>query len=242
MKSCVFHGFFFNISTSLTRVYKTFLVVLQHGTTVRLQGGRAAYPNADLESGQQKTSGPSVSALPDLSQDGDLALPSSVPTGPVTCRQDLPPPASLPVLAGSQDLAGVLPEPPPPEEPYDAFLLRTGCSKQDSATLVPQPAVAVPPQDFVTLPAALPRPFPTFEGPVLTPKDPSPASYLCMLLPGRWYVLPPQAWSWPDGAPPFRTSTGICFNLFLLVHMLELLRTTSAAPWADRLLLILISC
>ena len=44
MKSSVFHRFFFNISTSLTCVYKTLVVVLQHGTTVRLQGGRAAYP------------------------------------------------------------------------------------------------------------------------------------------------------------------------------------------------------
>ena len=44
MKSCVFHVFFFNIITSLTHVYQTFLVVLQHGTTVRLRGGRAAYP------------------------------------------------------------------------------------------------------------------------------------------------------------------------------------------------------
>ena len=126
--------------------------------------------------------------------------PSSVlagPTGPVTCRQDLPPPASLPVLAGSQDLAGVLPVPPPPEGPYDAFLLCTGRLKQDSAALVLQPAATVPPQDLMTLPAALPRPFLTFKGPVLTPRDPSPAPRLCMLLPGRSYVPPPQAWSWP---------------------------------------------
>ena len=45
----------------------------------------------------------------------------------------------------------------------------------------------------------------------------------------------------PDEAPPFRTSTGICFNLFLLVQSLELLRTPSSALWADCLLLILIS-
>ena len=44
MKSCVVHGFFFNLSTSLTRDYKTFIVVLQHGTTVRLRGGWPAYP------------------------------------------------------------------------------------------------------------------------------------------------------------------------------------------------------
>ena len=71
--------------------------------------GNQPTPNADLESGQVKTSSSSVSAPPDLSQEGDLAPPSSIPagpTGPVTCHQDLPPPASLPDLAGSKDLLG----------------------------------------------------------------------------------------------------------------------------------------
>ena len=153
-------------------------------------------PKTDLESGQVKTSSSSVSAPPD----GDSALPSSVPvgpTGPVTSHQDLPLPASLPVLAGSKDLAGVLPVPPPPEGLYDAFLLRTGRTKQDSASLVLKPATAVLPQDLVMLPAALPRPFPTYEGPAQTPKDPSPAPRLRMPLPGHFYAPPPQAWSSP---------------------------------------------
>ena len=162
--------------------------------------GHQPTPKTDLESGQVKTSSLSVSAPPDLSQDGDSALLSSVPvgpTGPVTSHQDLPLPASVPVLAGSKDLAGVLPVPPPPEGPYDVFLLRTGRTKQDSALLVLKPATAVLPQDLVTLPAALPRPFPTYEGPVQTPKDPSPAPRLRMPLPGRFYAPPPQAWSSP---------------------------------------------
>ena len=157
-------------------------------------------PNADLESGQVKTSSSSVSAPLDLSQDGDLAPPSSILaglTGPIASHQDLPLPASLPVLAGSKDLAGVLSVPPPPEEPYDAFLLRTGCTKQDSASLVPQPATVVPPQDPVTLPAALPQLFATYEGPFQTLRDPFPAPRRCMPLPGRFYMPPPQAWPWP---------------------------------------------
>ena len=48
MKSCVFRGFFFNLSTLLTRDYKTFLIVLQHGTTLRLRGRRPAYPSGLL--------------------------------------------------------------------------------------------------------------------------------------------------------------------------------------------------
>ena len=201
--------------------------------------GEQLTPDADLESGKEKTSGSSVSALPDLSQGRDSAPPSSVPaglTGPFTCRQDLPSPASLPVLARRQDLAGVLPVPLPPEEPYDAFLLCIGCSKQDCAASAPQPADAVPPQDLVTLPVALPQPFPTYEGLVLTLRDPSHAPRLRMLLPGRCYVRPPQAWSWPGWG-----STGICFNLFLPVQTLELLWTPYSALWADRLLLIFIS-
>ena len=46
IKSCVFHGFFFNLSTSLTRDYKTFLIVLQQGTTVSLRGWWTACPTS----------------------------------------------------------------------------------------------------------------------------------------------------------------------------------------------------
>ena len=193
MKSCVFLRFFFKICMSLTRGYKIFLVVLQYGATVRLREGDQPTPNDDLESGQVKTS-----ATPDLSLDGDSAPTLFVPmgpTGPVTSHQDLPLPASVPVLAGSKDLAGGFPVPLPPVEPFDAFLLHTGRTKQDSASLVPQPATTAPPKDLVTLPAALP--FPTYEGPVQTSKDPSPAPRLCMPLPGRFYAPPPLAWSWP---------------------------------------------
>ena len=94
--------------------------------------GERPAPQADLESGQDTTSGFSVTVPPDSSQDGDLVAPTSVPagpTGPVTCQQDLPSPASLPVLAGSKDPAGVL---PPPDEPYDSFLLRMDRTIKDS--------------------------------------------------------------------------------------------------------------
>ena len=97
MKSCYFNGFFFNLSTSLTLDSKTFLVVWQHGTPVRLRGGRPAYPKRWPGSGQVMTSSLSVSATPDLSQDRDLAPPSSVPGGPTgplpvirTCLLQLP--------------------------------------------------------------------------------------------------------------------------------------------------------
>ena len=66
--------------------------------------GEQPTPNADLESGQEKTSGSCVSVLPDLSQDGDLAPPSSVPAGPVTCRQDLQLPC--PSWEGARTLLG----------------------------------------------------------------------------------------------------------------------------------------
>ena len=243
MKSFVFHGFFFNLSTSLILDSKTFLVVWQHGTPVRLRGGRPAYPkrwpgvwtsddlkfecfcNSRLVSGQRL---------------GTAVIRPGGHDRAVTCHQDLPPSASLPVLAGSKDLAGVLPVPLPPEEPHDAFLLRTGRTKQDSASLVLQPAAAVPPQNLVMLPAALPRQFPTYEEPIQTPRDPSAAPRLHRPLPGRFYVPPLQAWfgHGPDGAQPFWTSTCICIRLILLVQMLELLRMPSSAQWAGRLLLI----
>ena len=95
-------------------VYKTFLVVLQHGTTVNLRGGRAAYAwcwpgvwsSEDLGFG-----GFYASRLVSGRRLGPAIVPVG-PTGPVTCPQDLATPASLPVLAGSKDLIGVLPYPP----------------------------------------------------------------------------------------------------------------------------------
>ena len=144
-------------------------------------------PSPNLESGQVKTSSSNVSAPPDLSQDGDLAPPSFVPGGPdgaVTSHQDLPPPASLPVLTGNKGLAWVLPVPLPPEEPYVALLLRTGRTKQDSASLVPQPATMMPLQDLLKLPAALPRLFPTFKGPIQKPQG----SFAC--------TTPAHVFSW----------------------------------------------
>ena len=152
-------------------------------------------PKADLESGQMKTLSLSVSAPPDLSQDGDLApLPSIAagPMGPVTCHQDLPPPASLPVLAGSQDLAGVLPVPLPPEEPTPHWTLQAGLCPIGSAA-----CRCGAPSGPRHASAALPSPFPTYEVLALTPRYPSPAPHLCMPLPGRVYVPPPQAWSCP---------------------------------------------
>ena len=93
--------------------------------------------------------------------------------------------------------------PLPPEEPYDAFLLRTGCTKQVSALVGSATCHCGAPQDLMTLPAALPSPFPTYERPVQTPRDPSPAPHLCMPLSGRFFVPPPQAWSWPGRGSAF---------------------------------------
>ena len=55
----------------------------------------------------------------------------------------------------------------------------------------------------MTLPASLPQPFSTYEGPVLTPRDPSSAPRLRMFLPGRCYVPPLQPWSWPGWGSAF---------------------------------------
>ena len=74
----------------------------------------------------------------------------------------------------------------------------------DSTLLVPQPATAVPPQELVTLPIALPQSFPTFEGPVLAPRAPSSTPRMRMPLPGHCYVPPPQPWSWPGRGPAFQ--------------------------------------
>ena len=74
----------------------------------------------------------------------------------------------------------------------------------DSTSLVPQPATAVPPQELVTLPTALPQSFPTFEGPVLAPRAPSSTPDMPMPLPGHCYVPPPQPWSWPGRGPAFQ--------------------------------------
>ena len=196
------------------------------------EDGEQSAPQAILESGQDTTSGMSVSSHPDLSQDGDLVPLTSVPAGPtepVTCQQDLPSPASLPVMAGSKDPPGVLPVPPPPDEPYDSFLIRMGRNKKDSTSSVPQPAAAVPLQELVTLPTTLPQPFPTFEGPVLAPRAPSSTPRTRMPLPGHCYVPPHSLGRGPDRVLPFRTSTCICTSRFLLLQALELPRTPSSS-------------
>ena len=53
----------------------------------------------------------------------------------------------------------------------------------------------------MTLPTALPQPFPTFEGPVLPPRAPSSTPRTRMPLPGHCYVPPPQPWSWAGRGP-----------------------------------------
>ena len=70
-----------------------FFLLTKGGVTEVTPESEQPTPNADLETEKEKTLGSSVSALPDLCQDGDSAPPSSVPTGPagpVTCRLQLP--------------------------------------------------------------------------------------------------------------------------------------------------------
>ena len=173
-------------------------------------------PQASRESGQDTSSSRNMSSHPDLSQDGDSVPPTSIPAGwsePVTCQQDLPSTASLPVMAGSKDPAGLLPAPPPPDEPYDSFMVRMGHSKTVSTSSAPQPAAAAPLPELVTLPTALPQPFPTFEGPVMTPRVPfsTPRMRMPLLL---------------------RASS---LTLVMARAALELLWATSWASWVDRL-------
>ena len=152
-------------------------------------------PQASRESGQDTTSSRNVLSRPDLSQDRDSIPPTSVLVGqsePVTCQHDLPFTAFLPIMAGSKDPAGVLPAPPPPDEPYDSFLVHMGHTKMVSTSSAPQPAAAVPLPELVTLPTALPQPFLTFQGPVMTPRASSATPRTRTPLPGHCCVPPPQ--------------------------------------------------
>ena len=104
-------------------------------------------------------------------------------------------------MAGSKDPAGVLPTPPPPDKPYDSFLVPMDHFRTVSTLPAPQPATAVPLPELVTLPTALPQPFAAFEGPVMTPRAPSSTPRTRMPLPGHCHVPPPQPWSWPGRDP-----------------------------------------
>ena len=160
---------------------------------------------------QMKTSSLSVSVPTDLSQDRDLAPPSSGPPWPITFHQHLPTSVSLPVLAGSKELAG--------------FFL---------CPCLPRNRMC--PQDLMTLPAALPRPFPTYEGPVQgTLLLHHACAYLFL---DNSTCLLRRLGHGLDGARPFRTSTCICISLFLLFQTMELLRMPSSAQWAGSLLII----
>ena len=70
-----------------------------------------------------------------------------------------------------------------------------------SSSLAPQPAAGDVTRDLVTLPSALPRPFPTFEGLELHPRAPVPAPGLGKLLPYHCCAPPPDPWTWPGPGP-----------------------------------------
>ena len=147
----------------------------------------------DTESGQDEPKVVDVSSTPDVANDGDAAPPSSLPVGPagpVTCNQDFSSAAPSPVLAGPHTLAGVVPVPAPPPGPYEDFSCRSGRLPLDSGMSVPQPAAVVLSPNLVMLPSALPRPFPTFQGPGLPPRAPSPAPGSRKLLLDSCYAAP----------------------------------------------------
>ena len=76
----------------------------------------------------------------------------------------------------------MLPAPPPPDEPYDSFLVRMSRAKRVSTSSAPQPAApAAPLPELVTLPTTLPY---HQHGPVPAGASSSrPWSYYCGLFP-----------------------------------------------------------
>ena len=143
---------------------------------------------------------------------GALDLPtsssSSGPSGPMPEDQTRNLPDLSAVLTGPPTLDGVEQPPPPPAEPYENFLRRTGRLSTASSSSAPQPAAVNVTRDLVTLPSALPRSFPTFEGLEQPPRAPVPAPGLGKLLPDSCNVPPPDPWTWPSPGPvlpPFQS-------------------------------------
>ena len=134
-------------------------------------------------------------------------------------------PALSAVLTGPPTLDGVEQVPPPPVEPYENFLRRAGRLSTASSSSAPQPAAVDVTRDLVTLPSALPRPFPTFEGLEQHPRAPVPAPGLGKLLPDNCYVPPPDPWKWPGPGPVVPT-----FPSPLVVPGMPPVHT--GAPWA----------
>ena len=153
-------------------------------------------------------------------------LSSSVgPLGPEPEEQTHNLPALSAVLTGPPTLDGVEQVPPPPVEPYENFLRRAGRLSTASSSSAPQPAAVDVTRNLVTLPSALPRPFPTFEGLEQHPRAPVPAPGLGKLLPDNYYIPPPDPWKWPGPGPVVPT-----FPSHLVVPGMPPVH--ARAPWA----------
>ena len=145
------------------------------------------------------------SKSPAVVPDGVLdPSPSSFPagpSGPVPGDQSRILPALSSVLTDPSTLDGVEQVPPPPAEPYEDFLHRTGCLSTASTSSGLQPVTADVTMDLVTLPSALPRPFPTFVGLDQHPRAPAPMPGPGKFLPDRFYIPPPDPLAWPGRGP-----------------------------------------
>ena len=186
-KSCVFHEIFLFLLTQLSRAYITFFPLSSSMEQVSVYE-KAAVTSQDnaLQSDEDQTPLMDVSSMPDVAKDADAVPPSSIPAGlagPVTCHLDLSFTAPSPVLAGPHALAWVDYVPLSPSEPSEDYLCRSRRLPPDSATSVPQPATVAPSTVLITLSPALPRPFPTFEGPGRSSRAPTPAQGSRKLLP-----------------------------------------------------------
>ena len=181
----------------LSRAYQKFSVVLQHGTACGVRGGWGDLTGWSITVWQSSAHrSQHFQGIPDLPMSS-----SAGPEGPVPDDQTLNLPDLSTVLADPTSLDRVEPVPPPPVEPYENYLRRTGCLLTASSSLALQPAAGDVTRDLVTLPLALPRPFLRFGGLALHPRAPVPAPGLGKILPDHCYAPPPDPWKWPGPGP-----------------------------------------
>ena len=200
-----FAEFLYSYVTQLSRAYRKVSVVLQHGTAGGVRGGwgdltgRSAtvWRSSAIAVDSSKTPVVVSVGVPDLPTSSSLAGPSGpAPDDQTRYLSDL-----SAILADLSTLHGFEPVPPPPVEPYENYLRRTGRLSTASSSLALQPAASDITRQMVTLPSAFPRPFPTFEGLELHPRAPVPAPGLAKLLRDHCYAPPSDPWTWPRPGP-----------------------------------------
>ena len=193
-----------SVTPFLDQVFRCFFSM----DNLRVYGEDDAVSSSGL--GRSSTKLPSSSeGLPVPTSFQALGMAASTPTttlvtsGPVPAVSAPTAPASS-VHKDCTVALDDLPSPPPPAEPYEAFLARVSRELSSLPIRSAQLGAAVPPRPVVatsTTGSRLPTPFPRYEDSSWALQPQAPGGRIRMPLPASCYAPPPSPWVWPGRGP-----------------------------------------